>query len=790
MRRFVFLSLALSACTSLEAPQRLESVEYQWAAAPRDDGWRVAKSGEALAKGVGDALWFRVNVPAAGAVTDPALQSSALFADDLWACGHHFQRVGMLPIIPVPCSPTQVTLRSDASGRLTVPTFLFGSEQNLFTRLLRRDLSTFVVGATMALVGLLFLAAGLRAGAERAYRGLGLFIAALGVLTLLGTQLRHALPASGSTIYYVHEVMTSLYPFGFVDFLLGTFGDGPRRVLRRGIALFAVYVALAWGLHFAGVLHINDGRSPTALFIVVFLLQGMVLAARKRKTDPTARVFLVGLAALFLVSIPDIVDGFAGTHLLPFQTVPYAVLSFGVAMVVMIEQQHRRAREAAQQSATELAAKLAALEERNREINSLNTELRHQIAERSREMADALQGGKAEVRTARELAAGDVVDGRYRVTRVLGRGAMGAVHAVERLSDGRVFALKMMTGSVDTHLAARFAREAEIAARVADEHLVKVVDVGGAGSGELYLVMEYVDGRPLEDHRARFGDVPWALGLLSQIAAGVRALHAAGVVHRDLKPANVLLTMTAEGRVLAKISDFGISRRGSAAGEGGRAAPDPMDHGPTKRRADALDVMTQLAPIHGVSVGAMAQPDAVDLGSTQLRAAAPAPIDATTQPDAVDLGSTQLRAAGPTPLDAMTQPDAADVGSTHLRPSTTEPELRMAAPGLTAVGSLLGTPAYMAPELAGGAQHASPASDLFALGLIAYELLSGRSAFPEPPVFSVLAGRQLAHLAAFPPSVPADVAPLVIRCLSERPDARPSAVEFADSIRAHRERSE
>ncbi|MFO0595886.1 MAG: serine/threonine-protein kinase [Myxococcaceae bacterium] len=712
MRRLWPLVLVLSACSPLEAPTPLTPVEYQWGAEPRDDAWQVTPD-DGFAK-AGDTLWFRVAVPSAGSIADPAVQYNALFSDDAWVCGHHFERVSQLPIVAVPCAPTQLVLRARPDQRLSAPTFLFGSEHALFTRLLRAGLATFVVGATMALVGLLFLATGLRRGAERAYRGLGLFLSSLGVLVLLNTQLRHLLPFSGSTVFTVHEVMTSLYPFGFVDFLLGTLGDGPRRVLRRGLAVFAGYVVLEWTLHLAGVLHLATGREPTAVFIVVFIAQGLVLAAKARRTNPSARIFLVGLAALFLISVPDILDG-AGFKVLPFQTVPYAVLSFGVAMVVMIERQHRAARDEAQQAAKELAVKLAALEERNREINSLNTELRHQIAERSREMADALQGGIAEVRAARALQAGDVVDGRYRVVRVLGRGAMGAVHAVERLSDGRQLALKMMTGSVDAHLAARFAREAEIAARVADEHLVKVFDVGGAGSGELYLVMEFIDGKALEDHRSRFGDVPWALALLRQIASGVRALHAAGVVHRDLKPANVLLATGPDGQVLAKISDFGISRRGGSV--------------------------------------------EVDATSSPLLATLPDP------------GSTHAPAA--------TEPD---VGSTLIR-STTEPvAVRSLAPALTAVGSLLGTPAYMAPELARGAQHASPASDLFALGLIAWELLTGRTPFAEPPVFIALAGRHLTAAPPLPAEVPDAIATLVTRCLAEQPGQRPTADEFAAAI--------
>jgi eukaryotic-like serine/threonine-protein kinase len=255
------------------------------------------------------------------------------------------------------------------------------------------------------------------------------------------------------------------------------------------------------------------------------------------------------------------------------------------------------------------------------------------------------------------------------------------VYGVTRLSAGRGFALKVMSGSVSAEAGARFAREAEIAARIDDPHLVKVVDVSGAASGRLYLVMELIDGGSLEEQRGRFGDVPWALQVLGGMARGLRALHAAGVVHRDLKPANVLLTTGRDQ--LVKISDFGISRLD--------------DEEPPPEREEPLG------------------------------------------------------------LD-----------STHV-PAR-----------LTRTGALMGTPAYMSPELASG-HRAGPEADLFAFGLVAYELLTGGAAFREPPVFSAMAGRRLAPVAPLPAQVPAPIAALVLQCLAEASSARPTAQDFIDA---------
>src|SRR6185436_16929051 len=91
---------------------------------------------------------------------------------------------------------------------------------------------------------------------------------------------------------------------------------------------------------------------------------------------------------------------------------------------------------------------------------------------------------------------------------------------------------------------------------------------------------------------------------------------------------------------------------------------------------------------------------------------------------------------------------------------------------LTQTGALMGTPAYMAPELAHGARRATPASDMFAFGLMSYEMLAGRPAFSSPAVLLVVACGSL-------PGVDAAVVELVLRCLDELPERRPSAEEMA-----------
>jgi hypothetical protein len=203
---------------------------------------------------------------------------------------------------------------------------------------------------------------------------------------------------------------------------------------------------------------------------------------------------------------------------------------------------------------SELRDRIADLQISNRDIKLLNEELRLQVVARSKELAEALARADIQV-SAVTLKEGDTFQERYRVVGTLGRGGMGCVYEVERTTDSRHFALKLLSEGLSGASAARFAREAHIGASLRHPNLVSIVDVGLTGSTTPFLIMELVRGGSLEDERARFGDPNWALSILRGIVAGLEELHRAGIVHRDLKPANVLLD---DGT--PKIADFGIAR--------------------------------------------------------------------------------------------------------------------------------------------------------------------------------------------------------------------------------------
>ena len=159
---------------------------------------------------------------------------------------------------------------------------------------------------------------------------------------------------------------------------------------------------------------------------------------------------------------------------------------------------------------------------------------------------------------------GTVVDGKYRVDAVLGRGSMGDVYRATHLQLAAPVALKVLPAGetpAQAELVARFEREAVAASRMGTDHVVRVLDSGESPEGVRYLVMELLEGRDLEQMLADGPlDVARGVHVALQVLRGLDVAHAAGVVHRDLKPANLFLTERDGEALHVKILDFGISK--------------------------------------------------------------------------------------------------------------------------------------------------------------------------------------------------------------------------------------
>ena len=163
---------------------------------------------------------------------------------------------------------------------------------------------------------------------------------------------------------------------------------------------------------------------------------------------------------------------------------------------------------------------------------------------------------------------GQLVNGRYRLVRLLGDGGMGTVFEARHEMLGTTVALKFL----HPHLARRprikerFLREAQLSARIKSPHVVSARDVDQTEEGDAFMVMDYIAGGTLLDYyetlrrEGRWLSRPRAFGFMTQILDGVEAAHALGIVHRDLKPDNVMLATDPNGGTLLKILDFGVAK--------------------------------------------------------------------------------------------------------------------------------------------------------------------------------------------------------------------------------------
>jgi serine/threonine protein kinase len=263
------------------------------------------------------------------------------------------------------------------------------------------------------------------------------------------------------------------------------------------------------------------------------------------------------------------------------------------------------------------------------------------------------------------LAPGAVVGDRYRIVRKLGEGGMGQVYEAEHVTLPRRVALKVLRPDrADAESFARFRQEARATARIGHPGIVAVVDSDALGDGSLFLAMELLAGRSLEDWLCGPGRLYDGVAWLAAVARALHAAHEAGIVHRDVKPANVFLQETPQG-IVPKVLDFGIAK--------------------------------------------------------------------------------------------VTAADATQIA--------------------TAAGTLLGTPYYLAPERALG-RPPGPRADLYSLGVILYEMLTGSVPFVDDTFMGVLAQhirtppldpRQAAPERDLPPATCA----LAMRLLDKDPSRRP-----------------
>ncbi len=159
---------------------------------------------------------------------------------------------------------------------------------------------------------------------------------------------------------------------------------------------------------------------------------------------------------------------------------------------------------------------------------------------------------------------GEEFEGRYRIERVLGEGGFGVVFEATQLSIGRPVALKVLHRRLSSNLqvVARFQREARTVAALEHPNIIGVHDFGSTDDGEMYLVMDFVEGEELKHvlDRECTLDLARLLAIAAQTLDALADAHAAGIIHRDLKPENIRLTQKDRRGEQVRLLDFGIAK--------------------------------------------------------------------------------------------------------------------------------------------------------------------------------------------------------------------------------------
>jgi len=351
-----------------------------------------------------------------------------------------------------------------------------------------------------------------------------------------------------------------------------------------------------------------------------------------------------------------------------------------------------------------------------------------------------------------EQLTGRVVDGKYLIEKLLGQGGMGAVYQAIHLGTKRPVALKVIAPQFMAHteFVERFKREAEAAGRLSHPNVVNVTDFGIAAFGAAqvaYLVMEYLKGLTLGALLKKKGKLPvsFTIDILEQICSAIEEAHSQGIIHRDLKPDNIWLEPDGRGSYHVKVLDFGLAKLHSSQ--------------PTTNLSTPL---SNLLPT--------VDPDKISLSF-----------------DYQKIKTNKHRTSDNEGVMIFTDEKETKI----MEPSQTAGNLdpQSVPEWLTRVGMVLGTPLYMSPEQCSG-QALEKSSDIYSLGIIAYEMLTGETPFTGD-MYQLI--QQHTETAPIPlqkkrKNIPSSIADLVMAALAKKPQERIiSAKAFATALRANSE---
>ena len=382
---------------------------------------------------------------------------------------------------------------------------------------------------------------------------------------------------------------------------------------------------------------------------------------------------------------------------------------------------------------------------------------------------------------------GQILDDKYQIETELGKGGMGSVYLATHIGTERPVAVKVIAPEFmkNEEFVERFRREARAAGRMRHPNVVDVTDFGFALIGKdrvAYLVMEYLDGCTLAEVICEELELPlsWVTDILEQTCSAVDEAHRNGIVHRDLKPDNIWLEPNCSGGYTVKVLDFGIAKLCDASPD---SPSSEFSMGTSKSNPTSL---TSLSPSKSKELFRSQESPTIlqgpnpGLKSAELEEAGTRILSAPT--------TTNIDEPGTLLMNGDSVEDVIGTRKMTTDPITGDNSASVSSmSGLTRVGSILGTPLYMSPEQCKG-EHSDSRSDIYSLGVIAYQMLAGKTPFQGD-----LATVIKAHIELEPPAldrkrVPKRVAGVLMSALAKNPNDRPAtAAGFASELKAYSE---
>lgn len=221
--------------------------------------------------------------------------------------------------------------------------------------------------------------------------------------------------------------------------------------------------------------------------------------------------------------------------------------------------------------------------------------------------------------TINEYPPGSIIDNKYFIMSVLGKGGMCMVYKAKHLLMNKMVALKMLLpeSAADAALVERFKREAQAASSLNHPNIITVYDLGISPDNKPFMVLDYLEGQSLEQ-RIDAGPMPLInfLSVFMQVTSALDAAHEAGIVHRDIKPSNIMIVNTKNQNDVVKVVDFGLAKLMS---------PDESNHKLTKS-GEVFGTLMYMSPEQCLGHPLDARTDVYSVGCTMYEAVTGKPV--------------------------------------------------------------------------------------------------------------------------------------------------------------------